>query len=55
MISEKLNIGLIRRFAAIAFCCFIYLTYDYSGVWFGARSLLTFVGIRVSVLHKVTG
>ena len=55
MISKQLNIGLIHRFAAITFCCFIYLTYDYSGVWFGAGSLLALGGIRVSVLHKVSG
>ena len=30
MISEQLNIGLILRFAAIALCYFIYLTYEYS-------------------------
>ena len=53
MISEQLNIGccLIYHFAAITFSSLINLTYDYSGVGFGASSLLALSGIRVSAFH----
>ena len=51
MISKKLNIALILRFAAIAFCSLINLTYHYSGVGFGAGALLALGGIRVSAFH----
>ena len=53
MIGKQLDIGccLIYHLAAIAFGSLINLTYDYSGVGFGASSLLTLSGIRVSAFH----
>ena len=57
MVCKQLNIGLIHLFAAVTLRSFVYLTYDYSGVWLGAGALLALGGIRVIALHihKVTG
>ena len=54
MISKQLNIGLIHHFAAVALLSFIDFAYDYSGVGFGAGSLLALGGILVLLLDYVS-